>query len=611
MRTTAKRSRSVAPFVVAVPLVAGLLAVVAPPASATAGHTPIGTVTEFPISDPADDGPSSITSGPDGALWFTDYLANDIGRISTDGHVSRFSVPTAAAPSGITTGPDGALWFTQGGDLAVGRITTGGSITRFSDGITATGSDIAVGSDGALWFTQADTDAIARITTDGDVTEHGDGITAGSSPNRIAAGPDGALWFTEVNGGRIGRITTDGQVTEFPTGLGADSRPFDITAGPDGALWFTDAGAAAVGRITTDGDVTTYTDGIGRHAGLRGIATGADGALWFAEGNADSIARITTGGHVTQYSDGITSLSQPTFLTAGPDGAMWFSENSTPVVGRITTGVPGRPTGVGAVVANRSITVSWSAPADHGASAITEYVATAKPGGGTCSTSTTTCTISGLSSDTRYSITVTATNGTGTGPASEPSQQVSPATTATAPRKVKASPRAGGALVTWGAPADTGGTDITGYTVRAAPGGATCTTTGTRHCTVTGLTDGARYRFSVTARTAAGASPISRSARVRVGAPTPPTSISVTFPKKKVATIRWSAPSGIGAGPVTRYQITMSGNGGRTWVPWAGTSLQKFVRHHLVKGHVYRARVRAVNLAGAGDWISLTFAQKR
>jgi hypothetical protein len=58
-------------------------------------------------------------------------------------------------------------------------------------------------------------------------------------------------------------------------------------------------------------------------------------------------------------------------------------------------------------------------------------------------------------------------------------------------------------LVTWAAPA-ANGSPITGYTVTAAPGGATCTTTGALSCTVGGLTNGTAYTFTVVATNAIG-----------------------------------------------------------------------------------------------------------
>jgi hypothetical protein len=49
-------------------------------ATKSAGSLPPGAVTEFTI--PSDgSGPHSITTGPDGALWFAEYHGNRVGRL--------------------------------------------------------------------------------------------------------------------------------------------------------------------------------------------------------------------------------------------------------------------------------------------------------------------------------------------------------------------------------------------------------------------------------------------------------------------------------------------------------------------------------------------------
>jgi virginiamycin B lyase len=68
-------------------------------------------------------GPLGITTGPDGAIWFTGPGGNCIGRISADGEVREFPLPSPASfPVAITTGPDGALWFTEGRGNRIGRL---------------------------------------------------------------------------------------------------------------------------------------------------------------------------------------------------------------------------------------------------------------------------------------------------------------------------------------------------------------------------------------------------------------------------------------------------------------------------------------------------------
>src|SRR5438270_580178 len=86
-----------------------------------------------------------------------------------------------SGPYGIVTGPDGALWFTEFNRSRIGRVTTAGVITEFFAGMTGTGEGIAAGPDGALWFAE-DQDRIGRITTTGVITEYSNGITAGGTP---------------------------------------------------------------------------------------------------------------------------------------------------------------------------------------------------------------------------------------------------------------------------------------------------------------------------------------------------------------------------------------------------------------------------------------------
>src|SRR5260370_465514 len=73
-----------------------------------------GWFSEYTIPT-ASSHPFRITSGPDGALWFTEQNKNQIGRVTTSGAVSEFStIPTAGQlPSGIVAGSDGNLSFTE------------------------------------------------------------------------------------------------------------------------------------------------------------------------------------------------------------------------------------------------------------------------------------------------------------------------------------------------------------------------------------------------------------------------------------------------------------------------------------------------------------------
>jgi streptogramin lyase len=165
-------------------------------------------------------GSGDIAAGPDGDMWFTEPDGNGIGRISADGTITQFPLPTLGDPYGITAGPDGNIWFTEPDTNAIGRITPGGSVTTFPV------------------------------------------PTPASRPFGITAGPDGNLWFTEEASGKIGRITPDGTITEF---LGpiytldgwVTLHPHAI-ATARGELWFTaDSPITEPFYDTTTGKTTT------------------------------------------------------------------------------------------------------------------------------------------------------------------------------------------------------------------------------------------------------------------------------------------------------------------------------------------------------------------
>ena len=294
-------------------------------------------VTEFSAGITPGASLSSITSGPDGSLWFTEYWDRKIGRITPLGVVTEFA-GVSFSPSDIRVGPDGNVWFSGGNYGRLGRITPLGAITEFDLGVEFT--SFALGPDGNWWITES-VGRIGRFTPGtGTLTQFTDGISASSVPYRITAGPDGNMWYTDVAGNRIVRITPSGVVTEFSTGpprtglIGAG----DIVAGPDGNLWYTKNDANLIGRMTPLGVVTEFGSGITPGAFLWNITSGPDGNLWFTE-SAGRIGRITPFGLVTEFSTGISAGSAPYAITGGPDGNVWFTEQLGSRIGRITTGL--------------------------------------------------------------------------------------------------------------------------------------------------------------------------------------------------------------------------------------------------------------------------------
>jgi virginiamycin B lyase len=203
----------------------------------------------------------AVAAGADGNIWFTEYVANRIGKFNVATRIATEYGPLRAPATAIAAGPDGNVWFVENGSDTVapvlGRITPAGAITEFSAGFLAGESigAITAGSDGSLWFVKNGTGgaAIGRMNpATGAFAWFSAGLT-GRLPvlGAIAAGPDGNVWFTDYLDGMIGRIAADGTIADFaaPTANAAINA---IAPGPTiggvKTVWFTEPSARRIGR---------------------------------------------------------------------------------------------------------------------------------------------------------------------------------------------------------------------------------------------------------------------------------------------------------------------------------------------------------------------------
>jgi len=303
---------------------------------------------EYPIKTP-NSGARYICKGPDNALWFTGFDANEIGRIAADdGSVLEYPLRGEVHPSVIITGPDGNLWFTQTSPpAAIDMMTPKGILKQFRLKVDYSGPvGITVGPDGNIWFTEFTVDKIGRITPDGTITEFplpAAATPAGSPPStptasnpkgvtEITVGPDSNLWFAEENANQIGRITTNGTITEFPL-IGPNNYPTSIVTGPDKNIWFTEVGTGRIGRMTLAGLITSYLIPT-RHSGPSSITVGPDGNIWFTETNVNQIAKLNTkSGKITEVPLP-TRDSGPFGIVTGSDNALWFVESKANKIAR-------------------------------------------------------------------------------------------------------------------------------------------------------------------------------------------------------------------------------------------------------------------------------------
>jgi fibronectin type 3 domain-containing protein len=314
-------------------------------------------------------------------------------------------------------------------------------------------------------------------------------------------------------------------------------------------------------------------------------------------------------------SDGALAVGPGAWPMFHHDPALSGAYSVLPDTGTVT------PTGLTAQGGTAQVALSWTAPAAGQGAAPTGYnlyegtrpaqmPATAV--NGTTPITGTSYTVTGLTAGARYYFEVTAVNPAGEG---APSNQASATTTGPpgAPTGLVAAGGNGHVSLAWAPPAANGGSAVTGYKVylSTAPGSkgtdlATVTTTG---YTATGLSNGTKYYFRVTAINALGQGPASAQVSVTpavtppppppISPPGAPSALMVGVASAQVS-LSWTAPSTTGGSPVTGYNVYMSTAPGVAGAKVASVTGTIYTATGLTNGATYYFEVTAVNAAGEG-----------
>jgi virginiamycin B lyase len=308
----------------------------APAPSLTAPALAISSLRRIRVPTPGAE-PFDIAAGSDGSMWFTEFHADKIGRISPSGVITEYRVPTAGAgPYQITAGPDGSMWFSEYNTTKIGRLSRTGRVTEIQlPRPTYGGVGITSRPAGPVWV--ADPGGfIDRITPAGPVARTK--LPAKGIPFAIARPPGGGIWVSQLTGYfEYSRVllhlpaAATGPVSILT--LASPRSNIDaLAAGPGSTVWFTDFGTSQVGEVARDDRVRLFADRA-PYSGLSDITEGPDGAMWFTE-QAGFIGRIDLSGALSELALP-TQATNPDGIAAGPGRTVWVTETGSDAIARI------------------------------------------------------------------------------------------------------------------------------------------------------------------------------------------------------------------------------------------------------------------------------------
>ncbi|MEI7765218.1 MAG: fibronectin type III domain-containing protein [bacterium] len=310
------------------------------------------------------------------------------------------------------------------------------------------------------------------------------------------------------------------------------------------------------------------------------------------------------------------------------DGYIFSSARSSTVTTTLynvtlsaTLTAPGTPTSILTSPSNGQESLSWTAPADNGGSAITDYLIEYKLSTEPTIWTTfndgvstgTTATVTGLTNGSVYNFRVSTINAIGTGVASSTANGTPNSSVPSAPISLSSSSGLNSSsLLSWTIPLSNGGSAITDYLVeyKLSTEPTVWTTfndgvsTGTT-ATVTGLTNGSVYNFRVSAINAVGTSVASNTttATPSLSVPSAPLSLAASSRENIKSVLTWSIPSSNGGGTISDYLIEYKLSTEPTiWTTFndgVSTGTTTTVTG-LTNDLTYNFRVSATNEAGTG-----------
>ncbi len=276
--------------------------------------------------------PHDPAVGADGALWFTEQMANKIGRLDPQsGAFKEYALKVEdSGPHGLVADREGNIWFTGNFKGYIGKLDPKTGVVTEYKMLNAKAEDphsLVFDGNGILWFTVQVGNFVGRLDPKsgqmhlmlvGTVNSHPYGIQVNSQgvpffcefftnklgsidpktldireyllpegvrPRRLAIDVKDRVYFTDYERGHLGRLElTTGAVKMWPSPSGAKSAPYGIALTPDGMVWYSESGVKPNTIIQFDPKTEKFARANIPSGGgtVRNMAATADGRVYIA-----------------------------------------------------------------------------------------------------------------------------------------------------------------------------------------------------------------------------------------------------------------------------------------------------------------------------------------
>ena len=316
--------------------------------------------------------PTNIAVDGSGNIWVVNNGVNTVTELNPSGTILG-TYAVGSAPFGIAIDTSGNVWVTNSGSDTVTKLSSTGSVLG-TYGAGFSPISIAADSSGNMWVVQNGNDTVVELGPAGAVLGT---YAVGSAPFGIAIDTSGNVWVTNSGDNTVTKLSSTGSVLGT---YGAGFTPAGIAADTSGNVWVVQNGNNAVTKLSSTGSVLgTY--GVGSFP--MNIAIDASGNIWVTNIFNSTVTELNPGGSII----GTYNVMIPYGIAIDQSGNVWV----TSLFGNIVTELS--PTVSGYNV--------YDSTTPGGPYTLVGY------------TTTTNCTVTGLTNGTTYYFVVTAVNNVG------------------------------------------------------------------------------------------------------------------------------------------------------------------------------------------------------